>query len=229
MRRVLPPIVRGLASLLAPTACPICDARVGRAPRTCRPCARALLRLRAEARPRRSPRVEPIAPFPMRGQARRLVHRMKYEGNAGAARILALWMARALRETDPHGRGALLVPVPLHPARRRERGFNQAERLARQVGRRLGRPVRTDLLRRIRWEGSQTVRVRSGRRAAVDGAFTLTGPPPPVGLVLVDDVWTTGATARECRRILLLAGALPPVRILVAARTLRRRPLKADS
>ncbi|MBD3163417.1 MAG: ComF family protein, partial [Candidatus Eisenbacteria bacterium] len=123
----------------------------------------------------------------------------------------------------------VLVPVPLHPARFRERGFNQAERLAREVGRRLALPVRTDLLRRRRWEGSQTSRIRQGRAAAVSGAFTAAGEPPAQRILLVDDVWTTGATVRECRRVLLAAGGIPPIGILVAARTPRIRTRQRGS
>jgi ComF family protein len=102
----------------------------------------------------------------------------------------------------------LLVPVPLHRARLASRGFNQACVIARRVGRLLGVRPRLGLLVRVRDTPSQGGLSRDGRRANVRGAFALTSPAAQGrSVLLVDDVWTTGATAGECARILLGAGA----------------------
>lgn len=101
-----------------------------------------------------------------------------------------------------------LVPVPLHATRERERGFNQADVLASVVGRRLHRPVLRRTLQRIRPTPPQAGKFRE-RARNVRGAFTVRTPEPIAGrsLLLVDDVLTTGATANECAKVLMKAGA----------------------
>lgn len=102
-----------------------------------------------------------------------------------------------------------IVPVPLHPLRRWERGYNQAELIARRVGRRLGVPVDPGLLRRIRNTPSQVGRPGPDRLTNLAGAFAVRRAEGAVGrrLLLVDDVRTTGATLAECARTLRDAGA----------------------
>jgi ComF family protein len=111
-----------------------------------------------------------------------------------------------------------LVPVPLHWTRRLRRGFNQAEILARAVGRRHGLPLLRRALRRIRLTPPQQGDA-GARRANVRGAFSVPAGMALAGrrLLLVDDVFTTGATADACAEALLLAGAVE-VGILTLAR-----------
>jgi ComF family protein len=154
-----------------------------------------------------------------------LIRRVKYRGQSTGFQILGEMMAAALHDSPHVSSGIELVPVPLHRTRLRERGFNQAELLSRVVGRLGGHPVRTDLLLRCEWRGSQTTLDAEERRRSVRGAFRLRHPPPTDRrLVVVDDVWTTGATAEACRQLLLDGGAAGPVLILVAAVTPRRLP-----
>jgi ComF family protein len=157
---------------------------------------------------------------PFEGPLRSLLHALKYEGRRRAARQLGEALAgepgvRRLLAAD-----ARLLPVPLHPARRRARGFNQAELLARALARHAaGCDVVTGVLARHRDTPSQTGLGAAQRRRNVRGAFAVRRPSLVAGrrLVLVDDVFTTGATARECARALHAADARE-VCLITAAR-----------
>jgi ComF family protein len=99
------------------------------------------------------------------------------------------------------------VPVPLHPVRLRERGFNQSALLAAEAGRHLERSVDVDALRRTRPTAAQTGLPASERRSNVRGAFAAAAGLPARRVLLIDDVMSTGSTARECARVLRRAGA----------------------
>jgi len=134
--------------------------------------------------------------------ARRAVHQLKYEGWWRIAEA----MAEAMRTLDPLTGRVSLIPVPLGARRRRERGYNQSERIAAALGARLGLPVREDLLVRVRETPSQTALTPEARQANVAGAFAgraVCG----LAVVLVDDVFTTGATLAEAGAALAMAGA----------------------
>jgi ComF family protein len=160
------------------------------------------------------------------GAARELVRGLKFRGaEALATPIAALIIANAPAGLLPRAAGTAareppaLVPVPLHPARRRRRGFNQAAVLAEALGRRTGLAV-ADSLIRSGGAGTQVGRPRPERLAAPPGGIRAAGPIPARAL-LVDDVATTGATLAACARALRAAGALE-VRAVTFARTLGR-------
>lgn len=119
----------------------------------------------------------------------------------------------------PAGRADLLVPVPLHPRRQRERGFNQAALLAERVGRVWGRPVIASALVRTMATPPQTELSGEARRRNVRGAFAVVRPRQVAGrrVLLIDDVMTTGATVEACAAPLRGAGAAE-VGVLTVAR-----------
>ncbi len=134
------------------------------------------------------------------------VQAFKYRGRRGLAAPLGALLA----ERYPFAPDALLVPVPLHPARLRARGFNQALLLARQLGRRRGLALAPDALVRTRATAAQPGLPADERRRNLRDAFVVRRPDAVRGqaAVLVDDVLTTGATADACARALLAAGAV---------------------
>lgn len=134
--------------------------------------------------------------------ARLAVHRLKYDGWWRVAESLA----EAMRGLEPLTGRISLIPVPLGARRARERGYNQSERIAVALARHLGVPVRTDLLRRTRETRTQTTLTPEARRANLAGAFTA-GEVRGLALVLVDDVFTTGATLVSAADALAEAGA----------------------
>lgn len=148
---------------------------------------------------------------------RRAIHALKYGGEQRLARPLG----RALAERwQRAGRGGqVLVPVPIHAGRRRERGYDQAELLARAAAGHLGLPVVTAIERR-RATARQFALDRGERRGNVDGAFTVPAASAPAiadrWVVLVDDVVTTGATLAACGSVLRAAGALAVSAVAVA-------------
>lgn len=156
---------------------------------------------------------------PYEGPLRTAIHELKY---GGQRRVAARLVEASLRDPSVRalvGPGSVLVPVPLHPRRRRERGFNQSELLAREIARRTGAPVAPDALVRRADTPPQTGLSAAARRANVKGAFAVRQRARIAGrsIVLIDDVFTTGATAQACARALREAGA-SDVRLLTMAR-----------
>lgn len=138
-----------------------------------------------------------------------VIHRYKYQR--------ALWFEPFLAQMLVHkavpalGESAwdMIVPVPLHPSKKNEREFNQAERLARHLSTAAGIPLEARTLARVHPTLSQTRLSREERLENVHRAFALTGRVSVEGrsVVLVDDVLTTGATTSACARVLREAGA----------------------
>jgi ComF family protein len=138
----------------------------------------------------------------LRGTARTAVHRLKYDGWWRVAEALAA----AMRTLEPLTGRVSLIPVPLGSRRFRSRGYNQSERIAAALGALTGLPVRVDWLVRRHETRTQTALTPEARQANVAGAFEakgVTGQP----CVLVDDVFTTGATLAEAAAALRAGGA----------------------
>jgi ComF family protein len=148
-------------------------------------------------------------PFVYDGAAREAVHALKYQGLSAVAQVMARAMAECLEEWALSA--AALVPVPLTGGRRRSRGYNQSEVLARELSALSGVPVVAGVLVRRRGASPQARAAdEAARRANVANAFAvrqrgrLAGP-----LLLIDDVMTSGATLDSCARVLRAAGHGP--------------------
>jgi ComF family protein len=139
-----------------------------------------------------------------------MIRQLKYRGVMVHARVLGVLLAEAARAREMP-LPALLIPVPLHPARFRERGFNQATAIARYAGRMLGIPV-AHAAQRVRDTPSQTTLDVSARHVNVRGAFAIRSARMHARLLqaehvaIVDDVITTGSTLAELRAVLVDAG-----------------------
>lgn len=187
--------------------CPDCLSRVGRVEGpVCERCGRPLPRPGVCA----SCRADGLAlecvraPFFFEGALQRAVHELKYRGRRVFAgplgELLGAYVA-SLGWPD-----SALVPVPLHADRERARGYNQAALVARVVAGRVGWPLLERGLVRVRNTRPQVGLDRQARRENVAQAFRWEGPAPPLRVVLVDDVYTTGATMEACAQALRQAG-----------------------
>ena len=200
-----------LLDVLVPPACVACGGWAGRAEPLCAVCRARVEWLGNEAAG------GVWAPVAYAGPARAVVGAVKFRGGWRAVET----MAAAVVAGAPFGwlaGGAVVVPVPLHPARRRSRGFNQAALLAGAIGRRAGLPVLSALVR----GGPKATQMGLGRgerlRRLEGSVAVASGLLVPSRVVLVDDVVTTGATLAACRSALLAAGAAE-VRAVAYART----------
>ena len=156
------------------------------------------------------------------GPVARAVHRMKFSGIERLAALLGDLILDNLPASLEPSTFSAVIPVPLHAARLRSRGFNQSLLLARRVSRGLGLPVEARLVERVRDTPSQLGLGIDDRRRNVRGAFVVREPAAveEATLLVVDDVLTTGSTASELARTLRRAGA-GSVEVLTFARTCR--------
>jgi ComF family protein len=155
------------------------------------------------------------SPFAYESSARGLVAALKSRGATPAARLMA---AEIASRAPPGLLGGTLVPVPAHPARQRREGMNQAGCLAVALGRAVGLPV-GPCLRRLPGSRPQVGLARGQRLANARGSVRAEPPFPAGRLVLVDDVYTTGATLDACARALSSTGAREVVAVTFARAT----------
>ena len=159
---------------------------------------------------------------------RELIHLLKYNGVRPAANVLGRMLSEAIATLEPDfaADSIAVVPVPLHRTKLRQRGFNQAELIARAAMRIRGRAGRLHLhagaLVRTRDTASQIGLTSHQRRENLRGAFRVAQPDAVKAreILLVDDVFTTGSTVSECARVLRRAGATK-VWVATVARTLK--------
>jgi ComF family protein len=142
---------------------------------------------------------------------REWIHLLKYEGRRDLAPLLARYLVAALDQPDWREiipRLDAVAPVPLHGERLRERGYNQAELLAQALCERRRLPLRVDLVQRSKLTRSQVGLNRAERKENVKDAFTASTDCQGLHVLLIDDVYTTGATLCACAAALLKAGAV---------------------
>jgi ComF family protein len=152
------------------------------------------------------------------GAVKELIHRFKYDGRVQCRRPLALLLLERLSGVVADFSSDMIIPVPLHKKRLRQRGFNQAILIGEVLAKEWRVPFERRLLQRIRWTEPQVNLAASERMANVKGAFALREPKLVSGkrIVLVDDVLTTGSTVAECSKVLKKAGALAVIAVTVA-------------
>ena len=224
-------VVAPLASLLYPPACVVCGADVPAGAYLCRECGEKLTRITppfcarcsepfagaidttftcANCGNRRLHFEAAIAAYRSRGIVRQVLLDFKYGRQIHLRHLAGKWLIAALADDRMSSCVFdVIVPVPLHPTRQRERGFNQSALLADLLSAHTGIQV-NPALERIRYTTTQTAFDRTARMQNLRGAFRLRKTAHVRGLrvLLVDDVLTTGSTVSECARILKSAGAL---------------------
>ena len=198
-----------IGELVAPSRCAACDALI--APRVlfCAPCGVAVLHAGPQPGGQH-------AVFEYGGAIATAIVRLKYAGRFDLAARFGPVMASVIAPSSFD----LVVPVPLHPSRLAERGFDQAALLAGPVARDLRLPLLTRALLRTRATPRQASLDRRARASNVDAAF-LCARPRAVGgrrVLLVDDVRTTGATLAACTSALLVSGAATVATLVLASR-----------
>lgn len=159
--------------------------------------------------------------FEKGGTLQRIIRQLKYEDAPHLGQFLGKMYGAKIRQTPFLAGIEAVVPVPLHRRKEIKRGYNQALRLAEGLAEGLQIPVRTDLLYRSRYTAAQARQIGQARWDNVKSAFRPTGESPG-GVLLVDDVITTGATAVACAQA-LYAGAYPPEQISVLSIAMARQ------
>ena len=220
-----------IASLLYPPVCTICGANVRAGEYLCDQCETKTVRIVAPFCATCSEPFEgaisetftcancahrtihfttAVAAYRSRGIVRQIIHDFKYRRQIYLRHLVARWLHAAMDDARIRNlQFDLIVPVPLHPARQRERGFNQATLLAESLSAEIS--IRSmPVLERIRYTTTQTALDRAERTENLHNAFRLRKNADVRGLrvLLIDDVLTTGSTLSECARVLKRAGAL---------------------
>ena len=222
--------LRAIASLLYPPACTICSASVAASEYLCAECDAKITRI---VPPFCAKCSEPfvgaissaftcancahrtlhfdaaVAAYRSRGIVRRVMLDFKYGRQIHLRHPVARWLLAALDDERLRSRRFnIIIPVPLHPARERQRGFNQASLLAELVSAHVSIQAKP-ALERIRYTTTQTAFDRAERMENLHGAFRLrkNADVRDLHVLLIDDVLTTGSTLSECARVLKEAGA----------------------
>lgn len=142
--------------------------------------------------------------FHKQGHVQKLLHSVKYKGNEALAILIGKWYAEELKEHPSLNKADYIIPVPLHPKKLAQRGYNQSEAFAKGLSEGLHVPVSTTLLQRQLFTATQTRKTKYERWENVEDAFELTNEThfKHCHLVVVDDVITTGATIEACCQLL---------------------------
>jgi competence protein ComFC len=220
LRRTLRQLSNAALNLLYPPRCIGCDRHIGSL--LCDDCQNRLTPVQA-VQEANSPLSERKATALFDPTIRKAIHELKYHGQRGYVDILGQRLVKTLRETG--WAATALSAIPLHQNRIKQRGFNQSALLASYMATELGIPFRADMVRRTRDTQQQVGLNLRERKSNVDGAFE--ADPAIVqgqSIVVIDDVYTTGATLRACASALREAGATQVWALTVASASLEQNP-----
>jgi len=206
---ILKDLINGLSSLLFPPICKSCNKRIdSNKDVICRECWNRLERVDSDfflhkEIPENIDNV--FAIFKFDDLFKKIVHALKYQGNKSIGVELGKQMSIFIETEMIKKDESVFVPIPLHPIKYRERGYNQAEAIARGLSIELNIPVKTKLIKRVRNTSTQTKLNAEERRANMESAFAIINDPDIEKIrqvVLVDDVFTTGSTMNSAAKVL---------------------------
>lgn len=159
-----------------------------------------------------------LAPLIYQGEIISLITKMKFYNNLSATRLFAELIAeRVIAQHSSHDLPTLLIPVPLHPKRLRQRGYNQATLIAKHLSNLTQIPMKFDLCKRIRYTTPQSKTSAEFRRSNIVDAFSINKPLKAQHIAIIDDVMTTGATVGGLAHI-FKANGVERVSVWCAAR-----------
>ncbi len=147
--------------------------------------------------------------FAKDSKVQHLLHQLKYEDRPDIGVALGMLHGRLLKEAYPYKTAEGIVPVPLHPRKQRQRGYNQSMCYAEGLSLEMGIPILGNVLQRRTYTDTQTRKDRMARLTNVDEVFEITPAGTKIGakhMILVDDVMTTGATLEACCNLLIQQG-----------------------
>ena len=205
-------IIRSLLDFLFPPACPGCGGTLTGEKILCPGCKEAIAECSYNYYPstRIIEKVENVSVLlPYDTHCRNIIHSLKYHSMPSVGLLLGELMGRKAVKDFSLPEHTLLVPVPLHPSKLRERGYNQSERLAQGFASFTGYKIAKNILARTRETPTQTALDSENRVYNVKGAFRYTGKQSLMGcpVIIIDDVMTTGSTVSECVRTIKGGGA----------------------
>lgn len=210
---------------LYPPRCPVCDRICGKG--ICDPCRQKLVYIKedfclkcgkplsdsrqeycADCRKRKHAYLQGRALFSYQGVIRKSLYRLKYANKREYAHYYGEEMAKHLGKWILQKKITKIVPIPLHPARKRQRGYNQAALLARSIGLSMDIPVDEHLLYRVKKTVPQKELTGQERKVNLNGAFAVRRSiRPGERILLVDDIYTTGSTVDAAAECLMRAGS----------------------
>lgn len=161
-----------------------------------------------------------LAPFSYQDTMITLIAKLKFNKNLSVGRVLGELMARHIKTNTPSDMPSLLLPVPLHPKRLRQRGYNQAIIIAEHLSKQLKIPLNRTLCKKIRHTATQSRVDAKHRHANIDHAFEIASRNLPSHVAIIDDVMTTGATVNALSSALKHAG-VAKISVWCCARTCR--------
>ena len=205
-------VFSSVIDFIFPPACPVCRGAFNARDIICPGCIEAITECSYSYIPpeRDLTHVDRISILlPYDSICRTLVHALKYHGMKSTGPVLGKLMAKkTLKDYSPPG-NSCIVPVPLHPFKLKERGYNQSESLAGGFALFTGFEICNDLLSRTKHTGTQTALDQEQRALNVRNAFRYSGEKSLCGrpVIIIDDVMTTGSTISECAKALKEGGA----------------------